>query len=169
MIGLAVLLVMAVWAVTVFVLLFVFTMKLKNKLRRWLLIYLLSPIIFLLPVGDEVIGAFQFKSLCSEKLFFSVGEDARGQTVTTMGIRKSPVSNMLLPVYEENWAYKSVKSDDVVLSWNVFHSEGGWLLQWLAGPKGGPFIFDGVCLSPNWKKSVFKDLNLIEVDNGAGK
>lgn len=42
------------------------TLRAKHKWSRWGVAALLAPIVFLLPVADEIVGYFQFERLCEE-------------------------------------------------------------------------------------------------------
>lgn len=126
---------------------------------------IIHPIIFLLifcaPIADEIIGGFQFRSLCTKKVFLVVEpEKARGKTVVSQPIQYEYLSNNLIPISREYLSYKDKYSGEVLVGWYSLHAEGGWLarsLNILSSKK--PYTFDGVC-TPSNIKTILSDLEL---------
>ena len=140
--------------------------KVKNEKIKRILSPLLVVLIFIAPVMDEVIGAFQFKTLCSTETKLIVDENATGKTVVYENVPNKIIHGYAIPITESTESYKDVESKNIVIKWNVFRARGGWLsrnLRVLQYDK--PYIFDGVCLSPKWNPSIFSDLKITETTN----
>lgn len=133
----------------------------SEKVRR-ITVPVIFMAIFFAPVSDEIVGGIQFKMLCSERAFLIVDEaKVKGKTVVSQKHQKQEITSYILPVTEDRFVYKDTGSDEILISWNVYRSDGGLLsrsLNILGSSK--PYLFHGTCISPRWKKTIFSDLNV---------
>lgn len=91
------------------------------------------------------------------------GEGIAEKTVVYAG-RVEPLYGYILPISKHYFAYKYINTDEVIISWNVYDSEGGWLsrtLKLLSSTK--PYTFNGHCAPKEFWKT-FKNLNLNEIE-----
>jgi hypothetical protein len=136
--------------------------KIKQEIVKYCVQGTVFVLMFIAPVADEIIGGIQFRSLCNENAILVVDQaKVKGKTVISQELKRENINNYLLPITTEYFSFKDIDSDEILVSWNVFYAKGGWLsrsLNFFGSTK--PYIFDGTCGSPKWKKTIFSDLNV---------
>lgn len=115
-----------------------------------------------LPVVDEVFGFIKFNRLCSDNLFLTLDKNSLyGENLFSSGGDSRIVVADPIVIIEKVSLFRRVEDGEVVVKWNSFHAKGGWLSRSLnLFQSNQPYIFDGVCISDQWSKSIFSDLNV---------
>jgi len=130
-------------------------------------IFILTIFIFILPAVDEIVGKYQFKSLCAENSKISVSENIEGRTVYLM---KPPISNIegyFLPITMHYLRFADKETNEIVFSYKVFYSDGGFLGRVLQlSDDNGPVLFYGKCTPPEALefRKMINDFNVNLVD-----
>lgn len=164
MIGLAILIVLAIWAAIAFVLMFVFTMKMKNKLQRWLLICLLSPLVFVAPVADVIIGEYQFDQVCKEKKWIYNESKVRNREVRYGGQSVERIDDKFIPIEKITTNWVDPVTDSVLVSQIKFRVGGGWLMRAILNKPKYPTT-SSVCYPDEYRNVFFERLNIIKVED----
>ena len=124
--------------------------------------FIFGVILLVAPFYDEIIGRGEFEKICKEGAVVTVDEAyARGKTVTLKEVKRFKTYKYRLPIKIENWSYKDVVTGEVLISWNKYRSDGGWLSQKikLMG-ETGPFTFNGYCHPEGVGGAIFTKLDI---------
>jgi hypothetical protein len=162
MAGLILLAVLAGWSLLVYRVVRYFTRDIKSQRKQKIFRIIFVPVVFLLPVADEIVGQFQFRALCSKEVIFIDEINAKNTDIYLDGVGDEYVGSKILKVIKQKWIYRDAKTHNILVSWSVIRAKGGWLSRFIGFPEGNPpYTFDGSC-SP--KGSVdFDKLNLNKV------
>ena len=145
--GLILLFVLGVWFfITKFLTSFL-TTKMQVGLLKKSIQVLLFILILVAPVGDEIIGGFQFKALCEREAVASYDkEKVYGKTVKYKSGDVTNFTNTILPSYKQVWVHVVVGSENDSISIADLHSDGGWLSRWINfNSVHKPYTFSGNC------------------------
>jgi hypothetical protein len=136
--------------------------RVKNVYVKRIVSIVFSIFIFFIPVMDEIFGVLKFNKLCSENLFLKYDKNLSDvKNVFSDGERKTLINGTPIAIYERVFSFKDVKTGAVVVEWNSLHAEGGRLSKMLnLFQSDKPYVFDGSCISSEWKKTIFSDLNI---------
>lgn len=83
------------------------------------------------PVGDEIVGGFQFRALCEKNAIFRIGvEKPEGRTAKF----SSDPSNEVVPgtaiaIYHSGIRYTDVQSGEVVVKFDQYVAKGGVFIR----------------------------------------
>lgn len=121
------------------------TSKLEPAWVKSLVTLLAIAVIIPLPVADDIIGGFQYRSLCSKE---GLREDqfriAAGKQLLEEDGSKSRTSGTLLTVTEQTVTYRSYPDNRELIRYKYFDSKGGWLSHLIGFPEGNPpYTFNG--------------------------
>jgi hypothetical protein len=165
MTGLLLLFVLGIWLTFVIWLTPKLTKAMQPGSVKKIAQFLLFLILLVAPIADEIIGGFQFRALCSEGAVVKVDEEkARGKTVKLRSDEDSYVQSSFVPIRIQNWIYEDTKNRDVVISYQVYHATGGWLIRALGiSETTSPLTFSSYC-APSNQMSIFKKLNITKVN-----
>lgn len=120
---------------------------------------------FIAPVADEIIGGLQFKELCSKAELIVDDHKARGRKVKSLGAKNTYLDSYAVTIRKQYWAYVDVDTGELLVSWNEYFAEGGWLIMALGiSEASSPLTFTGVCRPEGARSPVFKKLNITKVD-----
>lgn len=146
------------------------TSKLKDSWIKSLVTFLVTSVLIPLPVADEIIGGFQFRALCNGEAVITYNkEKAYGKTVHLKKVDRFDLPKMVLPVRKEIWKYAEHISDEDLISYVDFYSDGGWLSRAINfNNVHRPYTFLGVC-SGDKDDSVFQKLNIKKVNKSSGE
>lgn len=131
-----------------------------NKLR-----YLFTPIlfaaIFYAPVFDEIIGRWQFESLCNQYAnFITTDPIARNRQVFFEGKIVKPASNTIVEVRISRHMYRDTETKKILFSYHYLQAGGGWLNRTFGVLEGNiPLLFDYSC-APKEISSFKKEFNI---------
>lgn len=110
------------------------------------------------PFIDEVIGKYQFDSLCKANSIEGADlSKARGRTVKVEYGESRPVKRAILPIKESDVRFRDASSGEILIEHKNFHAGGGWLMRytWVSLGANHPMLFDGDCIDFLSRKSVF--------------
>jgi hypothetical protein len=164
MIGLMFLAVIVLWFAICFSLLFVVCIKKCGYLSK-VFSFFFGVILLVAPFYDEILAKGEFEKICREGAVVTVDEEyARGKTVKLNEIKKSTVYGHTLLITKKSWSFKDVTTGEILLSWNEYRSDGGWLSRRLKlMGETGPFIFYGYCYPEDSGSYIFTKLNISEI------
>jgi hypothetical protein len=127
--------------------------------RRWRgpVTGVLIAIALALPVTDELVGGYQFRSLC-ERYASSIQIDratAMGRTVYFVAQPPVDVSGTWIRVVMRPIRFVDARTGEAVVSYNELGAVGGWLSRTLPLWQGqAPLTFTGTCFPANRPGSV---------------
>lgn len=105
----------------------------SNRSIRLALTLLLTASLVALPLADEIVGGFQFRSLCQENSVLKI--DAvriRGKTIRVQSDSlNQEVTNTPIRIYYSRVSYRDVATDEELATVNSYVAEGGWLIRTL--------------------------------------
>lgn len=159
MAGLALLALITLWGFICYQLSKFLMKKIANPIAKNFGIGFLLLLFFLVPVADDIAGGFQFRALCKENAVMQVeSEKLKGKTVISLGAKSSSITDYLIPIKIQHWSYKDVQSEEILISWNDLHAEGGWLSHIIGFPEGSPpYTFDGSCYAEGGLDYVYNN------------
>ncbi|MEN0036681.1 MAG: hypothetical protein AAGC78_06420 [Cellvibrio sp.] len=136
--------------------------KIKSLYFKRIISAIFLIFMFFLPVIDEVFGAIKFNALCNEKLFLKYDKDfSFVKNVFSDGAKESLINGVPIDIFEKVSSFKDVKTGAVVIEWNSLRADGGKLSKMLnLFQSNKPYVFEGYCISSEWKKTIFSDLNI---------
>lgn len=160
--GLIALFVLGVWGLIVYFASFYVVKKITVKSIKISAQIAVAVLLFIIPVADDIMGGFQFRSVCSKESVLVVDEEkVKGKTVVSMGAKDSKLVNYILPITKLNFSYKDFHTNEILISWNDFRAEGGWLSHAIGFSEGHPpYTFNGYCYPENSGSKIFKKLNI---------
>jgi hypothetical protein len=163
--GLLLLGVLATWfIISVFLVAFI-TKRLSGRWWANLLRVLIFIILLVLPLGDEIIGGYQFRELCREEAVVEVDrEQATGKTVFLANSEYQRVPDTWVPVNRQRWRYLDAHTQKVLVSFSVLQAKGGLLIRSLGiSETNAPLTFKGYCAPLN-ETSIFRELNIKKIN-----
>ena len=125
--------------------------------------------LFLAPVGDEIVGGFQFRALCEKNAVFHIGvEKPEGRIVRF----SSNPSNEIVPrtaitIYHTGIEYTDVQSGEVVVRFDRYAAKGGAFIRALGiSESNSPITMGRHACSPEQARgeSVHRTLNFSVID-----
>jgi len=130
--------------------------------KKAITLIVIFTLLFIAPVGDEIVGGFQFRALCARgtKPVYDA-EKAMGKTVILKQI-PDRIIKKVIPIREQIWDWVDIKTGEPIIIYKRYYASGGWLSQIIGFPQGSPpYIFNGTCGS---KESflIFGHLNIIK-------
>jgi len=168
--GLLLIGVVLLWFVVAIAIAQMLTAKLRDSWFKSLATLLAVAVLIPLPVVDEIIGGIQFRALCNREAVITYSkEKAYGRTVHLKKVDRFDLPKMVLPVHKEIWKYAEHISNEDLISYVNFYSDGGWLSRAINfNNVHRPYTFLGVC-SGDKDDSVFQKLNIKKVDKSSGE
>lgn len=143
------------------------TQNIRRPVLRGIARILLTAILIPVPVLDEVVGYYQFSSMCEENAYIHVDRFARGKTVYSAGGQHTKARGTWLPIRLDQWNYVDVVNNKLVFGYVEIQAQGGLLFH-LISEGDVPLIFSGRCLPKEFEngKDPMKSLrlNVIERD-----
>ncbi|RCS56719.1 hypothetical protein [Parvibium lacunae] len=135
----------------------------KPTLRRGTIL-LLFVMLMILPVGDEIIGAMQFRALCEKSQYITWLDSANGQVLTLRDPKTGYVATLdkkiigtFLPIVESEFLWREVETRKPTLSYKSLNVGGGWLIRTLGISEGHvPIFIEHPSCSPDIQK-IFLD------------
>jgi len=163
--GVILIVVLALWFYIAFGVSAFLGSKIRAGILKGLMRLVLFPLILLAPVADDIIGGFQFRSLCKAEAVATYDEaKVRGRTVHLKSAEVSHYANTILPTHKQIWRYADHITNEELLSYVDIHSDGGWLSRWISFSSViHPYTFDGNCSPDNHSALVYK-LNIKKVN-----
>lgn len=156
MIGITVILIIGLWAF--------FATKISKRIPAWLGIkqhtkavtLLVFPVVFILPIGDEIIGRWQFHRLCERDAVVTLSTDwARVKRAQRVPLPKRDVPGAFIRIYSQGSEYIDLDTGKVFMNRPHFYTYGGLVLDRLGLGMGGAIS----CLPKN-AKAVEQQIDL---------
>ncbi len=156
----------------------VLTRRAKQKWPRWVAAGVLAPIVFLLPLADEIVGTYQFERLCERakdvKIHGTIpvgedlytpegkwrlgmpGEDGRRlQKVLDIYLRQERSTAQDIPAAIPIRRYEArvleAKSDRLLAEWQWYGTSGGWFGRNVVGGEL-PLIVRPQCMPEEFRQ-----------------
>lgn len=162
--GLILLIVLAIWGFASFSLARLIVKPIASSIVKKGVNIALVALIFIAPVADDIVGGVQFRSLCGEGAVIKVDENkAKGKTVYLEDVTTEMIDGFIIPIEKQNWSYRDVNNNELLLTWGYYHAQGGWLSRLIGFPQGSPpYTFNGSCYPKEafGGKSIFDRLNI---------
>lgn len=115
--------------------------------------YILFLLFLILPALDEIVGGFQFRSLCKhEAQIVYDKEKLIGRAVYSELSESKKIEYLVITIFSQTWFYRDIKTHESLMRYKTFDAEGGWLSRAINFQNlGKPFTFNGHC-GPGWTK-----------------
>ena len=91
--------------------------------------YLLFPILFLLPIADELIGRWQFHRLCEREAVVHLSRDWMSVKAARKYQIPAELSGYVVPVKGSKYEYRDGETGRLFMSYSNFVREGGVLFR----------------------------------------
>lgn len=129
MTGLYFLFVVGLWAWLSLKLAVKITRKLSRSEDGGFLILFFFLILMAVPVSDEIVGGFQFRSLCNQNAVFHFGvSDLEGRTTKlTISPSHNIVPRTAVPISYSGYEYRDTTTDELVVKYRDYSASGGGL------------------------------------------
>jgi hypothetical protein len=124
--------------------------RFKRPLARSLAGVISLPLLFVAPVADELIGRWQFKSLCEENAVYRKHvPDLAGRT-TRFSAQPSNelVAGTAIPILHSRVMFTDVRTNTLVLEFDRYTAMGGFLVRSL-GVANRPLLIDRATCTPD--------------------
>lgn len=125
--------------------------QLRPQPWRWLAAASLFALMLIAPVGDEIVGGFQFRALCEKNANFRIGVANPEARTTRVAVRPA---NEVLPgtaitIYHSRIEYTDVQSGERVVDFDEYVAKGGVFIRTLAiSQSNAPITIDRPSCSP---------------------
>lgn len=111
------------------------------------------------PFVDEVIGKYQFESLCKANGIESADiSKARGKRVKVEYGQRTLLDGTIMPIKAENVYFKDADTGEVLIQHKNYIAKGGWLMRYTPISMGSPqpMIFGGSTCDVRIEQAIFK-------------
>jgi hypothetical protein len=156
--------VVAAWFALTIAIGYVATIRIENKVLRFVVVLALVGVLFPLPLVDELIGKRQFEELCKENSTIQVDRaSAVGKTVYLSKTSDVEIKDKWVHIVLKPWRFVDVATGEPVVSYNTLMARGGWLIRMSRLSEGSvPLTFKGSCVPDNRPASIqtFKPLGI---------
>ncbi len=131
----------------------------RGLLRRWQgrpwglpVAYAAFVALLIAPLGDEIIGKFQFNSLCA-KYAVDVVDEAHALNRRVLSERRAVdryASGTAVRIQIDPYTYRDEETKGVLASFHILTARGGWLVRMLGiSETSAPLLFSSGCAPPN--------------------
>ena len=119
------------------------------------------------PFVDEVIGMYQFKTLC--KINGIEGADvskARGKQVRKESGERLPLGGVIMPIKISKEIIRDANTGEILIQYNDYYAKGGWLMRYTPISMGDftPMIFNGNGCGWNLKDQIFSKNKISQIN-----
>jgi hypothetical protein len=171
MTGLLLLVVIGVWFAITNEISKIIAAKLPDRWWRKLIRLFILTVLLLLPLLDEIVGGQQFRALCEANSTIQIDRaKAKGKTVYLLDLPDIQIKSIWVPVRIQEWRYVDAMTGEPVVSYNVLHATGGWLIRALHISEGNaPLTFKEYC-APDGRVDqikLFKQLGVTQINRPA--
>lgn len=102
-------------------------------------------LMLLLPLADEIVGAFQFNALCKANAVLKIdAEKAKGNTVRsiiTPAKSDEVIRGTALTIYYSHFSFVDVSSEEKLAEFDRYAAKGGWFVHALGISNSNSPIF----------------------------
>jgi hypothetical protein len=120
----------------------------KSKFMRLFSGVVVFPLLLLAPLADEVIGIFQFESLCKKYAVVEIDERNSMNRYVATEIRKKDVyaEGTAVSIRIDPYIYRDTETKQIIVSYHILHAQGGWLVRFLGiSETNAPLLFGSGC------------------------
>lgn len=142
------------------------TRNIKSRIKKATGRLIIFFILLLAPLSDELVGLFQFKSLCKQYATVTIDE----QNATNRKVRYETRSQdnyakgTAVKIRIDPYVFRDVETNKIVVSYNILHAKGGWLINLLGiSETSAPLLFESGC-APVEAHAFTKKFNIQIVD-----
>lgn len=147
MIGVIFLSVVALWAYISFLGARFLARRIVARLGRRTLMVVLTPVLFLAPIADEIVARFQFDELCKRaEVSFPTGKAPASGTSVKSVVRSERVLGVAVPIRRSWFSYRDAISEIEVMRFSEYVASGGWLIRLaMRSESPPPMTFQSTC------------------------
>lgn len=142
----------------------------RGRSSRLVLGPLVFVVVVILPFVDEIVGKYQFRTLCREGAVPRYDEaKARGRSVYMRQVPHPQVPRVQttpsrlvpawIPITEKTIDWLDKETDEVLVSYKAYEASSGWFIRAIWPETTGPLMFDPDSCRPN-SVVLFKQLNI---------
>jgi hypothetical protein len=118
------------------------------------------------PFVDEIIGRYQFNSLCKTGGIESADVSrAKGKKVKVEYGERKLLSGQVLPIKESDELFRDADSGEVLIRHKNYYAAGGWLMRytWIGLGANHPILFGGSTCDERKERAIFKANEIVLV------
>jgi hypothetical protein len=148
MTGILLIAIVTVWVIAVLTITRWATRRLGSSALKLMAITILIPVLLVLPMADELIGMWQFDSLCKRYAVQVIDEkNAMNRRVLYQRRTKDQfVEGTALEIRIDPKVYVDAETKRVLVAYNTLHAKGGWLIRTLGiSETDAPLLFSSGC------------------------
>jgi hypothetical protein len=122
-------------------------LRFLNRKYRFVLMVLFWVGIHFVLIADEIVGSYQFRSLCQEKARLEIDPNKiKGKFVSGVLMSKT-LHHAAIPIRHVYISYRDVDTDEEYASHNTYHAGGGRLMRSIGfwGPMQPLIIYPASC------------------------
>jgi hypothetical protein len=163
MTGILLIIVASVWLWLVLVLTRSATQLFKSKGTRLFVAVVVFSLLLVAPVGDEIVGGFQFRALCEKNANFRMGVSKPEGRVTRFSISPSNevVSGTAITIRHSGIQYTDVQTGALVLEFDRYGAKGGVFIRTLGiSENNSPITMGYSSCSPEKKRGEAAHLTM---------
>ena len=171
--GLILLFILAVWNLAAIFFIKFLTSKIKGGVLKIAIQIILFAVVITAPLADEIIGGFQFRTLCEAESQVKYDKDKMANIeVKSDMLAAVKVEGLFVPVVSQTQTYTNTRTGKKVLYFKAFDADGGWLSRAISfNSVQQPYTFYGHCgHNWTWVSQLFASLNVtitnITLSNG---
>ena len=131
--------------------------------KKAITLIVIFTLLFIAPVGDEIVGGFQFRALCARGIKPVYNEQkARGKIVQYKEI-EIRIIKKIIPIWESTSEWVDPDTGEALVILKRYVAKGGWLSRLIRFQQGSPpIIFDGTCRSKEFF-TIFDKLGIKKI------
>ncbi len=125
--------------------------QLRPQPWRWLAAASLFALMLVAPVGDEIVGGFQFRALCEKYAVFRVGVERPEGRVTRFSANSpnETVPGTAITIYHTAIDYTDVQTGESVVKFDRYLAQGGVFIRTLGiSQSNAPITMERPSCSP---------------------
>lgn len=114
---------------------------------------------FPLMVADELIGQYQFDSLCSANGVESADVSrAQGKKVMVEYGERKLIAGTIMPIKQSDVIFNDANSGEILIRYKNYYAMGGWIMRYTPLGMGnpGPMLFGGSTCDVRVEQAIFK-------------
>jgi hypothetical protein len=146
--GLLLIVVFLIWIMICAALSRKITTNIKSRIKKTTGRLIVFLILLLAPLSDELVGLFQFKSLCKQYATVSVDEQnaVNRQARVERRDRDTYAKGTALKIRIDPYVYRDIETNKVIVRYNILQAKGGWLIRLLGiSETNAPLLFEPNC------------------------
>lgn len=146
--GLLLISVFVVWLVFVVLVIRLIVRRFKLWGMKVVFSILIFPILLVAPLADELVGKWQFESLCKDYAVVNVDEHyaMSRRVVTEIRERDQYAKGTAVQIRIDPYVYRDSETNQVLVSYHTLHAQGGWLIRFIGiSETNAPLLFNSGC------------------------